>query len=90
MELAFLLDFVAPLALLIAPPIVMARLLAPDTPAALATLFTIPLDPPAPRGVQEEEPVPWRLERLQPRREEQPPQPVRRAIPSFGARQTGC
>ena len=90
MELAFLIDFVAPLALLVAPPILMARLLAPGTPAALATLFTIPPDPPAPRGVQEEEPVRWRLERLQPRRDEETPQPVRHAIPSFGGRQTGC
>jgi hypothetical protein len=32
--------------------------------ASLAELFRIPIDPPWPRGVQEEEPQRWRLERL--------------------------
>jgi hypothetical protein len=31
---------------------------------SLADLFAIPLNPPWPRGVQEEEPQPWRIERL--------------------------
>ena len=90
MELAFLLDLVAPLALLVAPPIAFARLLSPRTPESLATLFAIPLDPAHPRGVQEEEPARWRLERLQPRREERTREPLRQAIPSFDPRQSGC
>lgn len=92
-ELAFLLEFVAPMspmALLVAPPIVMARLLAPGSAESLATLFAIPVDSPHPRGVQEEEPVKWRLERLQPRRAERRPEPLRKPIPSFDARQSGC
>jgi hypothetical protein len=31
---------------------------------SLADLFRIPLDPPWPRGVQEEAPRPWQVERL--------------------------
>lgn len=34
----------------------------------LTDLFARPVDPPLPRGVQEEEPVRWRLEALRPRR----------------------
>ena len=34
---------------------------------SLADLFSIPVNPPLPRGVQEEEPQAWRIERLAPR-----------------------
>lgn len=93
MEVAFLFDFVAPLAILVGPPVALARWLGAADAAALQNLFAIPLDPPRPRGVQEEEPVRWRLERLQPRRDASanpPAQSLRRAIPSFDARQGGC
>jgi hypothetical protein len=34
---------------------------------SLADLFAIPLNPPLPRGIQEEEPQAWHIERLAPR-----------------------
>jgi hypothetical protein len=44
----------------------------------LTDVFARPADPPLPRGVQEEEPVRWRLEALRPRRAiERQPQAAR-------------
>ena len=49
------------------------RAIASGDPIDLGSMFAHPWDAPWPRGVQEEEPQPWRLERLDRR-----PQPVRR------------
>ena len=53
-------------ALLTLPPIALARWLSGGDGSGLADLFAIPVDPPWPRGVQEEEPVQWRVELLGP------------------------
>jgi len=59
------------------------RLLAGDD-TGLSALFRIELDPPAPRGVQEEEPVRWKVERLRrPTRAESAPSA---ALPTSAAR----
>jgi hypothetical protein len=47
--------------------VVLNRLLAGAEGATLADLFAIALDPPLPRGVREEEPERWQVERLRPR-----------------------
>jgi hypothetical protein len=55
--LGSLLEIVAYTALLVLPLIVLVRFLAGGDGVALADMFAVPLDPPWPRGVQEEEPV---------------------------------
>jgi hypothetical protein len=63
-EFASLFEIAASAAVIVVPVIALNRLLAdPDGPG-LSVLFRIPVDPPMPRGVQEEEPLRWRLERL--------------------------
>jgi hypothetical protein len=63
-DLAPLLQILGFTALVVTPPIVLNRLLADSDGPVLADLLRIPIDPPRPRGVQEEEPVPWRIDRL--------------------------
>lgn len=58
--------------LVVAPAIVINRLLDRSEGGTLADLFAIPLDAPWPRGVQEEEPVRWRVENLRPSRRATP------------------
>jgi len=65
-EIQFLIQFGAASALVVAPAIVLNRFLARAESGTLADLFAIPLDPPWPRGVQEEEPTRWRVETLRP------------------------
>lgn len=48
----------------VAPIILINRLMAGADGPTLADIFAIPVDPPWPRGVQEEEPVRWHVERL--------------------------
>jgi hypothetical protein len=64
-EFASLLEIAACAALVVAPAVLLNRLLAGAEGPALADVFAIPVDPPLPRGVQEEEPVRWRLDRLE-------------------------
>jgi hypothetical protein len=52
------------IALVVAPVILINQLLAGNEGPSLTDILAIPVDPPRPRGVQEEEPVPWRIERL--------------------------
>ena len=63
-DLTFLVQFGTAAALLVAPAVLINRLLAGSEGGAFTDLFAIPLDPPWPRGVQEEEPAPWRVELL--------------------------
>jgi hypothetical protein len=65
-DIASLLD-IAALAALVAAPLVLVRFLARGEPVDLSRLFAIPSELPWPRGVQEEEPRPWRLDLLEPR-----------------------
>jgi hypothetical protein len=67
-EFAFLLEIAASTAMIVAPVIVLNRLLAGADGPTLADVFAIPVDPPWPRGVQEEEPLRWRLDRLERRK----------------------
>jgi hypothetical protein len=55
--------------IVVVPAIMLNRWLAGDEGASLADVLAIPIDPPWPRGVQEEEPVRWRLEALRPSRD---------------------
>jgi hypothetical protein len=59
-----LFQMAASIALVAAPAILLSRLLAGSEGPSLTDLLAIPVDPPWPRGVQEEEPLPWRVERL--------------------------
>jgi hypothetical protein len=63
-DVLFLIQFGAAATLIVAPAILINRLLARAEGGTLADLFAIPLDPPWPRGVQEEEPARWRMEML--------------------------
>jgi hypothetical protein len=71
-DLLSLVQILAISTLVVAPAIVINRLLDRSEGGTLADLFAIPLDAPWPRGVQEEEPARWRVENLH---------PSRRAIP---------
>ena len=64
-EFASLLEIAASTAMIVAPAILFNRLLAGSEGPSLADLFAIPVDPPRPRGVQEEEPVRWLLDRFE-------------------------
>jgi hypothetical protein len=63
-DIASLLD-IAALASLVAAPLVLVRFLARGEPVDLSRLFAIPSELPWPRGVQEEEPRPWRIDLLE-------------------------
>jgi hypothetical protein len=65
-DLASILSLVPVIALVAS--LVVVRRLAGDQPIDLAALFGHATPMPWPRGVQEEEPQPWRLERLERRR----------------------
>jgi hypothetical protein len=62
-ESTSLLEIAACTALVIAPAILLNRLAAGADGPTLGVIFKLPVDPPWPRGVQEEEPVRWRLDR---------------------------
>ena len=64
-DLALIIEILASTTLVVAPAVLLNRLIAGADGPALADIFKIPLDPPLPRGVQEEEPVRWRLDRLE-------------------------
>jgi hypothetical protein len=63
-EIQFLIQFGAAATLIVAPAILLNRLLARAEGWTLADLFAVPVDPPWPHGVQEEEPTRWRVENL--------------------------
>ena len=63
-DLATLMDIVAHTALVVAPVVLLTRLLAGNDGPSLPDILGAPRDPAWPRGVQEEEPLPWRWERL--------------------------
>lgn len=63
-DFASLFEITASMALVVAPAVLLNRLLAEADGPTLADLFAIPLDPSWPRGVQEEEPVRWLPELL--------------------------
>ena len=65
-DLLFLLQFAGATAIIVGPAVLINRLLGGSDGGAFTNLFAIPLDPPWPRGVQEEEPVRWRVEILHP------------------------
>ena len=62
-----LLEVAGSIALLAAPAILLDRWLAGAEGPTLAYALAIPIDPAWPRGVQETEPVRWRVEALTPR-----------------------
>ena len=59
-----LMQIAGSIALVVAPAVLLTRFLAGSEGPSLSDMLAIPVDPPWPRGVQEEEPVPWRVERL--------------------------
>jgi hypothetical protein len=67
-DFASLVLVVGSLAIVVVPAIVLIRWLAGDEGPSLADVLAIPIDPPWPRGVQEEEPVRWHVEALRPNR----------------------
>ncbi len=66
-DFTILFEMAGYIAVVVVPVILLNRWLADAEGPSLAGMFAIPLDPPWPRGVQEEEPVQWRVERLKPR-----------------------
>jgi hypothetical protein len=46
------------------PPVLLNRWLADDDGYGLGRIFAVEVDPPWPRGIQEEEPGRWQMERL--------------------------
>lgn len=72
-EFTFFIQFGAAAALIVAPAVLINRLLAGSDGGAFTDLFVIPLDPPWPRGVQEEEPTRWHVELLH---RSAPPRPL--------------
>lgn len=67
-NLGTLLEIAVCVAVLAAPIVAFNRWLAGADGPGLADILAQPLDPAWPRGVQEEEPVRWRVEALRPRR----------------------
>jgi hypothetical protein len=63
-DLIFIAQVAGAFALIVAPAVLINRLLDPTDGGTLANLFAIPLDQPWPRGVQEDEPIRWRVELL--------------------------
>jgi hypothetical protein len=63
-DFPFLIQFGLATTCIVAPVVLLNRLIAGSAGGALSDLFAIPVDPPWPRGVQEEEPVRWRVELL--------------------------
>jgi hypothetical protein len=63
------------------PPILLNRWLADDDGYGLGRIFAIELNPPWPRGIQEEEPGRWRLEHLSRRTPDRPTDQVRNLAP---------
>jgi hypothetical protein len=63
-DVASLLEITAYTTLIVAPAVLLNRLLAGAEGPTLIDTFRIPSDSPWPRGVQEEEPLAWRLELL--------------------------
>jgi hypothetical protein len=63
-ELVGLLQFVAATGLLVAPVILIVRLIAGGEPVDLAELFRVRSEPTWPHGVQEEDTPGWHVERL--------------------------
>ena len=61
-----LLEIVAYTTLIVVPTLIVVRFLAGGDGVALADLFAASRELPWPRGVQEEEPVSWRVEHLSP------------------------
>ena len=87
------LEMIASLVVLVAPPVLLIRALSNsiDDEPSLSKLFAIPLDPPWPRGVQEEEPARWRIERLSvPRSQGTALKPVRSHGPEIGIESPRC
>jgi hypothetical protein len=62
-DIAFLFDIGA-VAVLVAIPLFVLRRLAGDEPIDLSRMFAAPRELPWPRGIQEEDPQPWRLDGL--------------------------
>ena len=67
-DFTILIQVVGSLAIVVVPAIVLIRWLAGGEGPSLADVLAIPVDPPWPRGVQEEEPMHWRVEALHPAR----------------------
>jgi hypothetical protein len=63
-DVASLLEIAAYTTLVVAPAILLNRLVDGGDGPTLPDILRIPSDSPWPRGVQEEEPLPWRLELL--------------------------
>ena len=64
-----------------APPILLSRWLGDDDEYGLGRIFAVELNPPWPRGIQEEEPGRWQVERLSRRTADRPADGVRRLAP---------
>jgi hypothetical protein len=88
-ELLSLLEIGFYVGLVVAPALVLNRLLAGAEGATLADLFAIALDPPLPRGVQYEEPERWQVERLRPRHPAETPAPQALTPQALTPRQAG-
>jgi hypothetical protein len=67
-DLGALVEIAFYVAVLTAPIVVFNRWLGGADGPSLADILALPVDPAWPRGVQEEEPVRWRLEALRPYR----------------------
>jgi hypothetical protein len=67
-DITSLFEIIAAIAVVVAPPILLIRLLADGKDVAPVNLFAIPVDPPWPRGVQEEDSPRWRVELIEPPR----------------------
>jgi hypothetical protein len=77
-ELLSLLQILGTTAMLVVPPILLARLIAGSGSASLAELLRFRADPPRPAGVQEEDQPAFRLEDIAPNHAPVSLQPERR------------
>ena len=79
-DLTVPLEILGTIALIMVPTVVLSWLLAGSDSPSLADIFAVPAGPPLPRGVQEEEPVRYHVERLsRPRSRSRGPVAERRA-----------
>jgi hypothetical protein len=68
-DIASLFEMIAAIAVVVAPPVLLIRLLADGKDVAPANLFALSAGPSWPRGGQEEDSPRWRVELIEKRRE---------------------
>jgi len=95
-DIATLLEIAGSVAVVAAPVILLVRWLGNAQGPTLVDILAQPLDPPWPRGIQEEEPVRWRVEAVRPPHQAErsadtlDPRFARRAVVAVGPETGPC